>query len=63
VGTGFFLVRHDGRRAVRASQDYAYTLFVRNHVDEAAEIAEYRRLYGTNGVIVYEPGVPDVDYL
>ena len=46
-----------------ASQEYAYTLFVRSHVDEAAEIAEYRRLYGTNGVIVYEPGLHAVDYI
>jgi len=46
-----------------ASQECALTLFVRSHLDEAAEIAEYRRLYGTNGVIVFEPGVHVLDYL
>ncbi len=40
-----------------ASQKCAYTLFVRERIDEEAEIAEYKKLYGENNVYVVESGL------
>ncbi|MBR4859502.1 MAG: hypothetical protein IKU08_10020 [Clostridia bacterium] len=40
-----------------ASQECAYTLFVRERVDEEAEIAEYKRIYGEDKVYVVESGL------
>lgn len=40
-----------------ASQECAYTLFVREKVDEEAEIAEYKRIYGEDNVYVVEKGL------
>ncbi len=40
-----------------ASQNCAYTLFVRERVDEEAEIAEYKKLYGEDHVYVVEKGL------
>lgn len=45
------------------SQDTAFTLFVREYADEEAEIAAYRRQYGEDKVLVYEPGLHPIDYL
>lgn len=44
-------------------QQHAYTLFVKEKVDEDAEINQYKELYGENSVKVYEPGVYYEDYL
>ena len=40
-----------------ASQKCAYTLFVRERIDEEAEIAEYKKQYGENNVYVVESGL------
>lgn len=45
------------------SQDYALTVFVREYADEDAAIADYRAQYGENNVIVFEPGIHQIDYL
>lgn len=45
------------------SQDTAVTVFVREYTDEDAEIAAYRRQYGDDRVIVYEPGLHEIDYV
>ncbi len=46
-----------------ADQYYGYTLFVREKVDEEAEIAEYIDTYGEDNVIVVEKGVYQYDYV
>lgn len=46
-----------------AQQPYGYTLFVREKVDEDAEIAEYISEYGAENVTVVEKGVHEIDYL
>jgi len=45
------------------NQDYAFTLFVRHYEDEEQQIASYQKQYGANKVLVYEPGVHEIDYL
>lgn len=45
------------------SQDYAITIFVRTYEDEDAKISEYQALYGAENVIVYEPGLHEIDYI
>lgn len=45
-----------------ASQKCAYTLFVRERVDEEAEIAEYQKQYGENNVYVVESGLVKTPY-
>lgn len=45
-----------------ASQKCAYTLFVRERVDEDAEIAEYKRLYGEDNVYVVESGLTETPF-
>ncbi len=46
-----------------ANQYYGYTLFVREKVDEEAEIAEYIDAYGEDNVIVVDKGVYQYDYV
>ncbi|MBQ7956829.1 MAG: hypothetical protein IJ279_02235 [Clostridia bacterium] len=46
-----------------AQQHYGYTLFVREEIDEDAEIAEYVEEYGEDNVIVLEKGVYEYDYV
>ncbi len=45
-----------------AQQYYGYTLFVREKVDEDAEIAEYIEEYGEDNVLVVEPGIYEMPY-
>ncbi len=45
-----------------ASQNCAYTLFVRERIDEEAEIAEYKKLYGEENVYVVESGLLKTPY-
>ena len=45
-----------------ASQECAYTLFVREKIDEDAEIAEYKRIYGEDNVYVVESGLLKTPY-
>ncbi|MBQ8227513.1 MAG: hypothetical protein IJZ88_00720 [Clostridia bacterium] len=45
-----------------AQQYYGYTLFVREKVDEEAEIAEYIEQYGEENVLIVESGVHEMDY-
>lgn len=45
-----------------ASQACAYTLFVRERIDEEAEIAAYREEYGDDNVIVVESGLTEIPY-
>ncbi len=45
-----------------ASQAHAYTLFVRERVDEEAEIAEYKAQYGEENVYVVEKGLIRTPY-
>ncbi len=46
-----------------ADQYYGYTLFVREKVDEDAEIAQYIETYGEDNVIVVDKGVYQYDYV
>lgn len=46
-----------------AQQPYGYTLFVREKIDDDAEIAEYIEQYGAENVTVFENGVHYLDYL
>lgn len=46
-----------------AQQRYGYTLFVREKIDEEAEIADYVSEYGAENVTVFENGVHEIDYL
>lgn len=46
-----------------AQQRYGYTLFVREKIDEEAEIADYVSKYGAENVTVFENGVHEIDYL
>lgn len=46
-----------------AQQLYGYTLFVREKIDEDAQIAQYIEQYGEENVTVFEPGVYKLDYL
>lgn len=46
-----------------AKQSYGYTLFVREKIDEDAEIANYIKQYGKENVTVFEKGVYELDYL
>ena len=45
-----------------ASQECAYTLFVRERIDEEAEIAEYKKQYGEENVYVVESGLVRTPY-
>lgn len=45
-----------------ASQGCTYTLFVRERIDEEAEIAEYKKLYGEENVYVVESGLVETPY-
>ena len=45
-----------------ASQAHAYTLFVRERVDEEAEIAVYKEQYGEENVLVVENGLLEIPY-
>lgn len=45
-----------------ASQECAYTLFVRERVDEEAEIAKYKEQYGEENVLVVESGLTVTPY-
>lgn len=46
-----------------AQQLYGYTLFVREKVNEEAEISDYIEQYGKENVTIFEPGVYELDYL
>lgn len=46
-----------------ANQYYGYTLFVRDKIDEDAEIAEYIAEYGEENVLVLDKGVYEYDYV
>ncbi len=46
-----------------AQQLYGYTLFVREKIDEDAEIAAYIEQYGAENVTVFEKGIHTADYL
>lgn len=46
-----------------ANQYYGYTLFVREKIDEDAEIAEYIAQYGEENVTVLDKGVYKYDYV
>ena len=48
---------------VNDSQSYAITVFVRTWENEDAAIAQYREQYGEENVIVYEPGLHEIDYI
>lgn len=45
------------------SQDHSLTVFVREYVDEDAAIDQYKSQYGESNVIVYEPGIHEIDYV
>lgn len=45
-----------------ASQECAYTLFVREKIDEDAEIKKYQKQYGKENVIVVESGLLEIPY-
>lgn len=45
-----------------ASQKCAYTLFVRERIDEEAEIKAYQEQYGENNVIVVDSGLLEIPY-
>lgn len=45
-----------------ASQECAYTLFVRERIDEDAEIAEYQKQYGAENVLVVDSGLLKIPY-
>lgn len=44
-------------------QDYSVTLFIRQYRNEAAEIAAYQAQYGEDHVLVFEPGIHEIDHL
>ena len=46
-----------------AQQAYGYTLFVREKIDEDAQISQYIKQYGEENVTVFEAGVYELDYL
>ncbi len=46
-----------------AQQPYGYTLFVREKIDEDAQIAEYIEQYGAENVTVFESGIYELDYI
>lgn len=46
-----------------AQQAYGYTLFVREKVDDDAEISEYIARYGEENVTVFDSGIHELDYL
>lgn len=48
---------------INDSQNYAITVFVRSWQDEEAAIADYKEQYGEDHVIVYEPGLHEIDYV
>lgn len=45
-----------------ASQKCAYTIFVRERIDEEAEIEEYRKQFGEENVLVVESGLLKIPY-
>ncbi len=45
------------------SRDHSFTLFVRQYVDEDAEIASLIRRFGEENVEVYEPGLHNFEYI
>lgn len=48
---------------INDDQDYAITVFVRSYEDEDAKIREYQQTYGEENVIVYEPGLHEIDHI
>ena len=46
-----------------AQQEYGFTLFVRERVDDDAQIRAYQTQYGEENVTVYDRGVHEFDYL
>jgi len=48
---------------INDDQDYAITVFVRTLEDEEAQIKAYQDAYGEENVIVYEPGLHEIDYI
>lgn len=48
---------------INDSQNYAITVFVRTWEDEDAAIAAYKEQYGEDRVIVYEPGLHEIDHV
>ena len=46
-----------------AEQEHAYTLFVREAIDEEAEISALKAEYGAENVTVFEKGLHNLDYL
>lgn len=48
---------------INDSQKYALTVFVRSYRDEGAEIAAYQTQYGEENVLIYEPGIHEIDYV
>ena len=44
-------------------QDYSVTLFVRQYQNEGAQIAAYQAQYGEDRVLVFEPGIHEIDHL
>lgn len=45
------------------AQSTAFTLFVREYVDEDKAIAAYRQKYGADHVQVFEPGIHEIDHI
>ncbi len=45
------------------AQSTAFTLFVREYVDEEKAIAAYREKYGADHVQVFEPGIHQIDHV
>lgn len=56
LGIYTFLINDD-------SPEYSFTLFVKEYVDEEAEIEEYRREYGEENVRVLEKGFYEFEYV
>ena len=48
---------------INDDQDYAITVFVRTFEDEEAKIKAYQDTYGVDNVIVYEPGLHEIDHI
>ncbi len=48
---------------INDDQDYAITVFIRKFEDEEAKIKAYQDAYGVDNVIVYEPGLHEIDHI
>ncbi len=48
---------------INDNQDYAITVFVRAYENEDAQIKAYQATYGEENVIVYEPGLHEIDHI